>query len=196
MSSYLEAYGASEELRARRIRLIKISSIVLALTLLAGGTLYAVLKNRSEEQQAKLFVHLLNDHNYSEAYKLWGCNTDHPCPNYPESKFLEDWGPHSAHADESSAEIGLSQSCGSGVIVRLDYPGSVEPVPLWIERSSQVISFSPQPECPGRQARMSRPAPASGSVAPIRFQALVAGAAGAGVLFPSRVQCFTTGGLL
>ena len=154
MSSYLETYGASEELRARRIRLIKISSIVLVFALAAGVMLYAVLKNRDEEQQAKLFVHLLNDHNYSESYKLWGCTAAHPCPNYPENKFLDDWGPHSAHADESSAEIGLSQSCGSGVIVRLDYPGSVEPVPLWIERSSQVISFSPQPECPGRHLHL------------------------------------------
>ncbi len=150
MSSYLETYGAAEELRARRIRLIKISSVVLVCALIASVTLYALLKNRGEEQQAKLFAHLLNDHNYSEAYKLWGCTASHPCPEYPEIKFLEDWGPHSTHADESGAEIGLSQSCGSGVIVRLDYPGSEEPVPLWIERSSKVISFSPQPECPGR----------------------------------------------
>jgi len=154
MASYLEEYGASEELRARRIRLLKISSILLACALLASVTLYTLLKNRGEEQQAKLFAHLLNDHNYSEAYKLWGCTTEHPCPNYPEGKFLEDWGPHSAHADQSSAEIGLSQSCGSGVIIRLDYPGSEEPVPLWVERATKVISFSPQPECPGRHLHL------------------------------------------
>ena len=154
MASYLEAYGASEQLRARRIYLIKISAVVLAFALIAGGTLYALVKNRSEEQQAKLFAHLLNDHNYSEAYKLWGCTAAHPCPNYPESKFLEDWGPHSAHADGSSAEIGLSQSCGSGVVIRLDYKGSGEPVPLWVERATKVISFAPWPECPGRHLHL------------------------------------------
>jgi hypothetical protein len=154
MASYLEAYGASEELRARRIRLIKISSILAVCVLLAGVPLYALLKNRSEEQQAKLFVHLLSDHNYSEAYRMWGCTTAHPCPNYPESKFLEDWGPHSAHADGSSAEIGLSQSCGSGVVIRLDYKGSGEPVPLWVERASKIISFAPWPECPGRHIHL------------------------------------------
>jgi hypothetical protein len=154
MASYLEAYGASEEIRARRIRFLKIGSIVAVCSLIAGLTLYALLKNRSEEQQAKLFAHLLADHNYSEAYKLWGCTREHPCPNYPENKFLDDWGPHSPHADESSAEIGLSQSCGSGVIVRLDYPGSEEPVPLWVERATKVISFSPQPECPGRHLHL------------------------------------------
>lgn len=54
MSSYLETYGAAEELRARRIRLIKISSVVLVCALIASVTLYALLKNRGEEQQAKL----------------------------------------------------------------------------------------------------------------------------------------------
>jgi len=151
MSSYLETYGASEELRARRIRLIKIASVVLVCVLVASLTLYALLKNRSEEQQAKLFVHLLADHNYSAAYRLWGCTEKTPCPNYPIGTFLADWGQGSPHADESSADIGLSQSCGSGVVIRLDYKGTSEqPVPLWVERQSKIISFAPWPECPGR----------------------------------------------
>ncbi len=154
MSSYLEAYGASEESRARRIRLIKISAIVLVGALIVGLTLYALLKNRSEEQQAKLFVQLLNEHNYAAAYRLWGCTETSPCPNYPFDKFTEDWGAQSAHADESSAHIGLSQSCGSGVVIRLDYKGSEEPVPLWVERASKTISFAPWPECPGRHLHL------------------------------------------
>jgi hypothetical protein len=154
MSSYLEAYGASEESRARRIRLIKISSIVAACALIVGFTLYALLKNRSEEQQAKLFVQLLNDHNYSAAYRLWGCTDTNPCPNYPIDKFMEDWGPQSAHADQSSAQIGLSQSCGSGVLIRMEYKGSEEPVPLWVERASKTISFAPWQECPGRHMHL------------------------------------------
>jgi hypothetical protein len=154
MSSYLETYGASEELRARRIRLIKILSVALVCALLAGLTLYALLKNRSEEQQAKLFVHLLNDHDYSAAYRMWGCTETTPCPNYPIGSFLADWGPQSPHADESSADIGLSQSCGSGVLIRMDYAGSVAPVPLWVERASKTISFAPWPECPGRHLHL------------------------------------------
>ena len=150
MSSYLEAYGASEDLRARRIRLLKISSIVLSCALAAGLTVYALVKNRGEEQEAKLFVHLLSDHNYSAAYRMWGCTDTNPCPNYPIGKFMDDWGPQSAHADQSSAEIGLSQSCGSGVVIRLDYKAPEEPVALWVERASRTISFAPWPECPGR----------------------------------------------
>jgi hypothetical protein len=154
MSSYLEAYGASEELRARRIRLIKVASIVLVCATIIGLTLYGLLKNRSEEQQAQLFVRLLNQHDYSGAYRLWGCTDTNPCPNYPFGKFMDDWGPNSAHADESTAEIGLSQACGSGVVIRLDYQGSEQPVPLWVESSSKVISFAPWEECPGRHLHL------------------------------------------
>ncbi len=44
-----------------------------------------------------------------------------PAPAYPFAKFQEDWGPKSEHANESVAHIGLSQSCGRGVLIRLDY---------------------------------------------------------------------------
>ena len=154
MSSYLEAYGASEESRARRIRFIKIASVASVCAILAGGTMYALLKNRSEEQQVKLFVQLLNQHEYSRAYRMWGCTETTPCPSYPFSKFMDDWGPESTHADAASAEIGLSQSCGSGVVIRLDYKPSVEPVPLWVERATQTVSFAPWPECPGRHLHL------------------------------------------
>jgi len=150
MASYLEEYGAAEEQRAKRIRLIKNSSMVLAAVIVVALIAYAVFKNRSEEQQAKTFVSLLQAHDYQGAYKLWGCSDTHPCPDYPFDKFLEDWGPKSAHADQSPAHIGLSQSCGSGVVIRLDYKGSEEPVTLEVERNTKIISFAPWSECPGR----------------------------------------------
>jgi hypothetical protein len=150
MAGYLEAYGAAEEQRAKRIQLIKISSIVLGSVIVVALIAYGIFKNHSEEQQAKTFVSLLQAHDYQGAYRLWGCSDTHPCPDYPFNKFLEDWGPKSAHADQSSAHIGLSQSCGSGVVIRLDYQGSQEPVSLWVERSTKIISFAPWAECPGR----------------------------------------------
>lgn len=150
MPSYLEAYGAAEENRARRVRLIKNCSIAAACVLVVGLILYGIFKNYSEEQQAKSFVALLQSHDYPQAYAMWGCTEAQPCPNYPFNKFMDDWGPKSPHADQSTARIGVSQSCGSGVVIRLDYNGSEEPVPLWIERSSKIVSFSPWPECPGR----------------------------------------------
>ncbi len=150
MSSYLEAYGAAEQHRARIVRIIKISSIVLACALVIGLILYGVFRNYGEERRAKTFLGLLDAHNYQAAYAMWGCTDAHPCPAYPFSKFQEDWGPKSEHADEAAAHIGLSQSCGSGVLIRLDYKAAEEPVSLWVERDGGIISFAPWPECPGR----------------------------------------------
>ena len=150
MSSYLEAYGAAEQQRARVIGIVKISSIILGSLLIAGLILYGIFRNHGEEQRAKTFLGLLDSHNYVAAYAMWGCSDAHPCPEYPFSKFQEDWGPHSAHANASVAHLGLSQSCGSGVLIRVDYAGSEEPVSLWVERDSGVISFAPWAECPGR----------------------------------------------
>jgi len=150
MSSYLEAYGAAEQHRARIIGVIKISSIILGCVLVAGLILYGVFKNHGEEQRAKAFLGLLAAHNYQAAYTMWGCTDSHPCADYPFAKFQEDWGPKSEHADESTAHIALSQSCGTGVLIRLDYKSAEEPVSLWVERDGGIISFAPWPECPGR----------------------------------------------
>jgi len=150
MASYLETYGATEEHRAKRIHLIKNAAIVVVSVIAVALIAYAILKNRSEEQQAKTFVSLLQAHDYQGAYRLWGCSDAHPCQDYRFDKFMEDWGPKSAHANQSTAKIGLSQSCGSGVVIRLDYQGPEEPVTLDIERGTKVISFAPWAECPGR----------------------------------------------
>jgi hypothetical protein len=150
MASYLEAYGAAEQHRARVVAVVKNCSIVLAIALVAGLILFVVFRNHSEEKQAKNFLGQLETHNYAAAYTMWGCTENHPCPQYSYAKFLEDWGPKSAHAaNPTAAAIGLSQSCGSGVVVRLDYKGA-DSIPLWVERDSGVISFAPWPECPGR----------------------------------------------
>ncbi len=150
MSSYLEAYGASEEQRAHRVGILKNTAIAVAILLVAAGTLYGIFKNYSEEQQAKTFVARLGAHDYAGAYALWGCSESKPCPDYAYEKFLDDWGPKSAHANQGTPDIGMSQGCGSGVLIRLDYKGSDQPVTLWVEDATKVISFAPWVECPGR----------------------------------------------
>jgi hypothetical protein len=151
MSSYLEAYGAAEEHHAKRIRTVKIVFMSVAALLVLGLILYSALKNRSEENQVKTFLALLQEQDYSGAYRLWGCTDAAPCPNYPMKSFMEDFGPQSPHADESSAHIGLTQACGSGVLLRVDYPHA-EAVPLWVQRKDETIGFAPPgwEECPGR----------------------------------------------
>ena len=153
MSSYLEAYGAAEEKRAGTLRLLKITVISLLCAATVGLILYAIFKNYPEERQLKLFVTLLQKKDYPGAYRMWGCTEAQPCPNYSFDRFLEDWGPKSAHADASSAHIGLSQACGTGVVLRIDY-SSAEPVPMWVERDTKIIGFAPWPECPGRHLRI------------------------------------------
>jgi len=150
MSSYLEAYGAAEQRRARIMAVVKTSSIVLACALVAGLILYGVFKNYGQERRAKTFLALLNAQNYPAAYLMWGCTESHPCPDYTFAKFQEDWGPKSEHANDTAAHIGLSQSCGSGVVIRVDYKANTEPVSLWVERDTGILSFAPWPECPGR----------------------------------------------
>jgi hypothetical protein len=150
VSSYLEEYGAAEQRRARILGIVKTSSIILGSVVVLGLLLYGVFKNYSEEQRTKTFLGLLEAHNNQAAYAMWGCTDSHPCPDYPFAKFQEDWGPKSEHANQSAAHIGLSQSCGNGVLIRLDYKAAEEPVSLWVERDSGVISFAPWPECPGR----------------------------------------------
>lgn len=149
MSSYLEAYGADEEQRARRLQRIKRSIAGLALLIVTALVLYAVFKNYPEQRQVKAFIENLRKQDYQAAYRMFGCTEATPCRDYSFQKFMDDWGPKSHHADTASAHIGLSQSCGTGVILRVDYNGA-EPVPLWVERSTHVVSFAPWPECPGR----------------------------------------------
>jgi hypothetical protein len=153
MASYLEAYGAAEENRAKKVRLVRITAVTLLCALVTGIILYGIFKNYSEEQRLKSFIAQLQKHDYPAAYRMWGCSETQPCPNYTFDRFMEDWGPKSSHADASSAQIGLSQSCGTGVILRIDYKNG-EPMPLWVERDTKIISFAPWPECPGRHLRI------------------------------------------
>ncbi len=65
MASYLEAYGAAEQHRARVLAVVKNCSIVLAGLLLAGLILFTVYRNHSEERPATNFLGLLRARNYS-----------------------------------------------------------------------------------------------------------------------------------
>jgi hypothetical protein len=149
MSSYLEAYGSIEEQKAKRGTLVRRGILLLILLLAVGGLGYALFHNYREEAQVKGFLADLRKPDYQAAYGLWGCTDATPCRDYSFEKFMDDWGPKSGHADASSGHIGLSQSCGTGVILRVDYNGAAA-VPLWVERGTRVVSYAPWPECPGR----------------------------------------------
>ena len=149
MGSYLEEYGSHEALRAKRLRLVKIVSICAVLAFVLGAILYSSFRNYSEESQVKAFLRLLRNGQYPDAYIMFGCTEATPCPNYPFPRFRDDWGPQSAHADAASASVGDADSCGSGVLVQVNY-AHADTVALWVERGSNTIGFAPWNQCPGR----------------------------------------------
>jgi hypothetical protein len=146
MASYLDAYGAEDERRFRTIKRIVIAAVILVAV---GLTAYLLLKNYREKQVIKHFLGQVNAGKYQAAYQSWGCTDTHPCPEYNYQKFMEDWG---AKSNRNAWKISDVDGCPTGVIVTVSNGGS-DSQPLWVQRSDKSISFSPWPECQGRQWR-------------------------------------------
>ena len=143
MAGYLDQYGAGEE---RRIRIIKTFVISIVTLAVLGGIVFFVFHNYRQERQAKHFFELLQAHDYQAAYSLW-VRSESDRRGYPFDKFMEDWGPKSGHADVSRFRITRSRSCGSGVILTVDF-GSNQQEKLWVQRDDLTIGFSPLAGCP------------------------------------------------
>jgi hypothetical protein len=150
MASYLEDYGAGEERRVRRVRLMKRAALIAGVLIVVALILYIGLKNRTEKRQVSAFLEALRKRDYQSAYVMWGCTPATPCRDYSFDRFLQDWGPSSARANAASAHAGEGESCGTGVVFPVEFAGA-EPVALWVERGSRVIGFSPDPECRKRR---------------------------------------------
>lgn len=152
MASYLEEYGAAEQRHAHRLRLFKWAVGIVLASSFTGFILYLLFQNYAQERQIKTFVQHLSDKDYAGAYRMWGCTDATPCRDYSMKQFLDDWGPASPHADAATAQVRSGDSCGTGVVVPVDFKGA-EQVPLWVERGSNTIGFSPDPECRKRHWR-------------------------------------------
>ena len=144
MAGYLDQYGAGDERRAKIVKTVVISLLLL---IIVGGGLLFTFHNYREERQVKQFLSLLGVHDYKGAYALFGCTDAKPCRYYPFEKFMEDWGPNSGHASFDSAHITRSRSCGSGVLLTVDY-GKNQLEKLWVERQDMSIGFPPVQGCP------------------------------------------------
>ena len=147
MAGYLEQYGAGEEQRERRGKIVKIVAIALVAVVLISGALVFNFYNFREERQVKQFLGYLGARDYKAAYALFGCTDAKPCHYYPFDKFLEDWGPNSGHSGFGEARITRSRSCGSGVLLTVDY-GQNRQEKLWVERRDMSIGFPPVQGCP------------------------------------------------
>ena len=145
MAGYLDQYGAGEERRGKIIRNVVITVVALVVV---GGALYFHFHNYREERQVKQFMGYLAAGDYKAAYALFGCTDAKPCDSrYPFNKFMEDWGPSSGHNGFDSARITRSRSCGSGVLLTVDY-GRNQQEKLWVERGDKSIGFPPVQGCP------------------------------------------------
>lgn len=145
---YLEDYGAGEEKRENLIR----NSILIAVAAIAlGAILIYLFRTYPEARAAKQFLNALKARDYAAAYRDWGCDASHPCPDYPMNKFLEDWGPGSKGAGSSDIHISDTESCGNGVMVTAQI-GPDRQEKLFVQKGSTAVSFSPLPVCPGKGA--------------------------------------------
>src|SRR5579863_2447629 len=143
MAGYLDQYGAGVD---RRLKIIKISVISAVIFLVAVGIALFVFHNYRQEQQVKRFIALLEQHDYQGAYEMWVRTADDR-KGYTYQSFLQDWGPQGEHRDVSDFRIAKSRSCGSGVILTVDFRGGKEEK-LWVQRDDLTIGFSPLPGCP------------------------------------------------
>ena len=141
MAGFLDQYGAGDERRGKIIKWIVLS--VLGAVLI-GGPLVFIFYDFRQENQVKRFFRLLEAHDYKAAYALWGCTDSQPCTGYSMSSFMDDWGPT---RDISAMRITRSRSCGSGVIVTVNFDQNRQER-LWVEHGNLTIGFSPFPGCP------------------------------------------------
>jgi len=162
MAGYLDQYGAGDERREKRNKWIFIlgaAGLVLLffwfflfvwdkteiLRLQSVARLAQVLRNHKQENQVRSFLGLLQRQDYKAAYAMWGCTDAHPCKDYTYAAFMKDWGPQTG-PNPAQYTILRSRSCGSGVIVTVDFAKGQEQW-LWVQRSDLTMGFSPFQVC-------------------------------------------------
>jgi hypothetical protein len=142
MAGFLEEYGVADQRRAKVIRTLVISALILVFGSIA---LYFALRTWPAKRRVNAFLEDLRRRDYQAAYRDWGCVNG--CPDYPYAKFVEDWGPKSEFADAGGAAIKRTRYCQSGgVIVTINSTRGTE-VPLIFLRSNGSLGFSPWPIC-------------------------------------------------
>ena len=140
------SYGVEDTRREHATRRIVLAAIAAAIL---AGMGYFYFRTWSEERILKGFFSALERKDFQGAYAMWGCTQDKPCRYYDPDRFNQDWGPATAYAHGAAAKIDNIDFCDAGVVFNVSYPNA-DPVALWVERSSNVISFAPWPRCPGR----------------------------------------------
>jgi hypothetical protein len=145
MGSYLQQYGEGDERRGRIIKRIILAGIAVVVVAIAA---YLFFHNFPEKQVARHFLADVNNSRYDQAYRDWGCTTEHPCKNYDYDRFMEDWGKRF----NSPWKIASVDGCRTFVTVNVQAQGS-ELQSLAVERADHSLGFAPAPECQERKWR-------------------------------------------
>jgi hypothetical protein len=153
MPGYLDTYGAGEERRGRWIKRIVVGVLAVAII---GTSSYLYFRTWTQEQTIKRFFAALENKDFQGAYRMW-CPTDNFCKYNPFDMFEKDWGPATPYSHANAAKVDNIDYCGDGVVFNISYPNA-EPVILWVERSTNIISFAPSDweRCPGRHWQFRR----------------------------------------
>jgi hypothetical protein len=151
MAGYLDQYGAGDERREKRNRWLFIGGGAALVALLLAWFLYGwdksevvrephvarlvqKLRHHGQEGEVRQFLELVRNRQFEAAYKVWGASKD-----YPFDKFMEDWG---AQRRVGTFEITSSRTCGSGVVITIDFQKGQEEN-LWVQNADRTIGFSP-----------------------------------------------------
>lgn len=146
MPGYLDTYGEGEEQRSRIIIRSVVSVVVLVIVVLLGWYLF---KNHHQESIVRAFLGDVKRGDLAGAYRDWGCTVAKPCSGYEFDKFQQDWGSAAKDGAPDPAILGIkdSETCGTGVLLTVAV-NSARQENLWVEKSSDAISFAPYPICP------------------------------------------------
>ena len=148
MAGYLEEYGAGED---RRENLIRNTILITLAVIVIGGLSFYIFRPFHQIRLTHHFLSLVREKNYPAAYAAWGCTGAPACHDYPYEKFLEDWGSKSAAAANPILRITDAESCDTGEIMSVDVSPN-NPQKLFVEKSSDALSFSPVQVCPGKSS--------------------------------------------
>jgi len=144
MAGYLDQYGAGEERRNRIIIRSIVTVVVLAIVASLG---WYLLLNHRQESAVKNFVAAVKRGDTQAAYQIWGCTSSRPCPDYTYDKFLKDWGPGPEGPDPNVLALTDSEACNNSVMLTVKV-NSKRTEQLWMDRTSDMISFAPISICP------------------------------------------------
>jgi hypothetical protein len=153
MPGYLDTYGVGEERRGRWIKRIVSGGLALAIIVTCS---YLYFRTWSQERTIQRFFAALESKDFQGAYRMW-CPTDSSCKYNPFEMFEKDWGPSTPYAHGNAAKVDNVDYCGDGVVFNVSYPNA-DPVVLWVERETNIISFAPSDweRCPGKHWQFRR----------------------------------------